>query len=76
MSVFGWHYPAGAENDPRAPWNTPDALPCRCDECDFESHDFDHGDACVQPVLNDDGEPSTCDGIMREVEPYEPDWDD
>lgn len=21
---FGWHYPAGAENDPNAPWNEPD----------------------------------------------------
>lgn len=21
MSVFGWSYPAGAENDPHAPWN-------------------------------------------------------
>lgn len=23
-SVFGWHYPPGAESDPRAPWNQED----------------------------------------------------
>ena len=22
-NVFGWNYPAGAEHDPRAPWNEP-----------------------------------------------------
>lgn len=22
--VFGWNYPAGAEHDPRAPWNEPE----------------------------------------------------
>lgn len=26
--AFGWDYPAGAENDPRAPWNQPDCLQC------------------------------------------------
>jgi len=25
MSKFGWSYPAGAENDPNAPYNQPDA---------------------------------------------------
>lgn len=25
MRALGWSYPAGAENDPRAPWNEPDA---------------------------------------------------
>lgn len=29
-SVFGWAYPAGAEHDPRAPWNRPG----ECDACD------------------------------------------
>jgi hypothetical protein len=24
MSVFGWHYPPGAANDPNAPWNRDD----------------------------------------------------
>ena len=23
-NVFGWNYPAGAENDPRAPYNQPE----------------------------------------------------
>lgn len=28
---LGWDYPAGAEHDPRAPWNEEDAEPCpRC----------------------------------------------
>ena len=27
---FGWSYPAGAENDPKAPWNLPDPV---CDDC-------------------------------------------
>ena len=30
ISVFGWHYPAGAEHDPRAPWNQPSD----CEKCD------------------------------------------
>lgn len=33
-SPFGWHYPAGAENDPNAPWNLPDAdEPVKCKTC-------------------------------------------
>jgi hypothetical protein len=31
---LGWDYPAGAEHDPRAPWNEEDAEPC--DHCDGE----------------------------------------
>lgn len=30
MGKFGWNYPAGAENDPNAPWNQPDP---RCEVC-------------------------------------------
>lgn len=30
MSALGYHYPAGAEHDPRAPWNQPG----ECEECD------------------------------------------
>ena len=42
MSLFGWSYPAGAENDPNAPWNQPDPQcevcgewcgDCQCPEC-------------------------------------------
>jgi len=43
---FGWDYPAGAENDPRAPYNDPGDPPCeacgmagcccpRCRVCDW-----------------------------------------
>ncbi len=34
MANFGWHYPPGAENDPRAPWNAEydDAPECECGE--------------------------------------------
>jgi hypothetical protein len=31
---FGWAYPAGAENDPRAPYNQP--YPEVCEHCDSE----------------------------------------
>lgn len=29
------YYPAGTENDPRAPWNAPDYIPV-CDACGYE----------------------------------------
>jgi hypothetical protein len=28
---YGWHYPAGAENDPRAPWNQVEP---HCEHCE------------------------------------------
>jgi hypothetical protein len=34
---FGWDYPAGAEHDPRAPWNQRDEP----DELDTDSSDGD-----------------------------------
>ena len=36
--IFGWSYPAGAANDPRAPWNQPEPIceQCGCDEEDCE----------------------------------------
>lgn len=34
MSALGYHYPAGAEHDPSAPWNQEDPAPC--DHCDGE----------------------------------------
>ena len=41
VSAFGWQYPAGAENDPRSPWNQVDVDLCpaceggliQCPEC-------------------------------------------
>ena len=32
MSAFGWHYPPGAEHDPRAPWNEREEEPGEPDE--------------------------------------------
>ena len=62
--TFGWNYPAGAENDSRAPWNQPDAPDCICDECDTEAEECEPDTACEE-----------CDnGTMREVD-NEPDWD-
>jgi len=40
---FGWGYPAGAENDPNAPWNEPE-MP---EECPM----------CGEPNTDEDGEP-------------------
>lgn len=62
---FGWSYPAGAENDPLAPYNQPDEL----EECPI----------CGEPNSDDDGnelfadDPSFCsrecyDKFMRRVE--------
>jgi hypothetical protein len=39
---FGWGYPAGAENDPRAPYNQPD-LPDVCPQCGKDNRDDDGG---------------------------------
>lgn len=36
---LGWSYPAGAENDPNAPWNIED--PERCERCDETFEEFD-----------------------------------
>lgn len=46
MSPFGWDYPAGAEHDPRAPWNQEDADDCP--ECDGtgQVNDSDGPDEC------------------------------
>jgi len=38
---FGWSYPAGAENDPNAPWNQDDTE--YCSKCDEEASCDDDG---------------------------------
>jgi len=61
-SVFGWHYPAGAENDPNAPWNQPDESEmdeCECGNmkheeasyCD-ECHEADAGEAAYEAMMD------------------------
>lgn len=60
MSALGYHYPAGAEFDPRAPWNQPGA----CEACDGEGR-------IILPAEHGDDEPdfetcSDCDGTGRE----------
>lgn len=54
MNPLGYNYPAGAEHDPRAPWNRPDY----CEVCD--------GDGLCHEA---DGGPATCpdcDGTGRQ----------
>lgn len=60
MSIFGHHYPAGAEHDPRAPWNQPGA----CEACDGDGR-------IILPAEDGDDEPDfetcqECDGTGRE----------
>ncbi len=52
---LGWDYPAGAENDPRAPWNQRDAE--LCERCDG-SGKMDDGEACHE-----------CDGSGEQPQP-------
>jgi hypothetical protein len=44
--VFGWHYPAGAEHDPRAPWNQVDEF--ECVECHEFFSELDDKDMCEE----------------------------
>lgn len=47
--TFGWHFPAGAEGDPRAPYNQRDK-DLTCAECGHEMEDHD-------AVTDEDGQP-------------------
>ena len=40
MSAMGWHYPAGAEGDPNAPYNQEEIGPCDC------GHPYDDHEEC------------------------------
>ena len=54
MNVFGWDYPAGAEHDPRAPWNEPH----ECEACEGSGEIFaENGDDVTVC--------QTCDGRGR-----------
>ena len=53
MNVFGYHYPAGAANDPSAPYNQRDAETCEtcggegfveCPSCKGKPHDCEECD--------------------------------
>ena len=44
---FGWSYPAGAENDPSAPYNDPGDGPC--DHCGHEGCECMYCPACDEP---------------------------
>lgn len=71
MTAFGWSYPAGAENDPNAPWNQGDAPRVACTQCDFESEECDglvDGDPCPQVYTDEDGEEDTCRAVLRNIE--------
>lgn len=41
---LGWSYPAGAENDPNAPWNLPEYE--RCEICGDTFEDEDDRQSC------------------------------
>ena len=43
-SPFGWDYPAGAAEDPNAPWNQHDDD--RCSECGAEVEEDEDNDPC------------------------------
>ena len=45
MNDFGWAYPAGAEHDPRAPWNAVE-VEVYCSECGHVTYDLEVGDPC------------------------------
>ncbi len=47
--TFGWSYPAGAEHDPRAPWNY---RAKRCQGCGEHEDDCE----CEEPVFLTDAE--------------------
>jgi hypothetical protein len=63
-SVFGWHYPAGAEHDPRAPWNEV-PMEVYCAECGHITDELDEGEPCP-----DCGE--EFGGTLQEYEAPEP----
>ena len=58
MSAFGWNYPAGAEHDPRAPYNQHEPDPC--ERCDGTGLIADEGGLCNCP---------DCDGTGEEHKP-------
>jgi len=70
-SVFGWHYPAGAEHDPNAPWNQP--IP-KCEECKHDADDC----VCVDcPSCGDRHAPSgmmegLCENCFHDAHAREP----
>ena len=72
MSKFGWHYPAGAANDPYAPYNQEDPP---CDNCGYAP-----GYDCecpICPICKQQGNPA-CEVSQEYLEehpelPYVPD---
>lgn len=67
MSIFGWSYPAGAENDPNAPYNQQEG-PCGVCGQDI------YGDCiCPEcPVCGATGDPLCYDGIELSLLSGEP----
>ena len=66
---FGYWYPAGAENDPNAPWNEEDHAPAcplneewQCDKCKIEDlEDCPHGEECICAQLDEDAKSDAAD---------------
>lgn len=69
MSGFGWAYPAGAECDPRAPWNQPDAV--ELEHCPVEFDGDCHNPNCDHchcenaPECGCDGANGKCPGVTE-----------
>jgi len=70
---FGWSYPAGAENDPNAPWNQNDPEICDCCDGDgyviesccgdnIKGNDIDLCPTCGEHCGMEKEECSECDG--------------
>lgn len=65
MADFGYHYPAGAANDPRAPWNQDENYPdTYCGHCDTEFDGYEHEEGTLCPECGDDR--------LTEIVPPEP----
>ena len=70
MSAFGWNYPAGAEHDPRAPYNQhePEACPAceggliQCPECEGKGQ-------CWECDSSGKSRCDECDGTGEEHKP-------
>lgn len=57
-NVFGWDYPAGAENDPDAPWNQKDPVLC----CDCNGEGKRRCKHCLPGSATPTSECIECDG--------------
>ena len=61
--VFGWNYPAGAENDPRAPWNQDESGECESEGCREDAVEGEtHCRVCIDDAIGEEKYQSRRDG--------------